>query len=90
MIVFDFFVHYEYIIYKLNNIYNMKKPQAFSLSEEVIKKLNIISKILSLNKSVIVEKQIIKFISQVENGMYDGLEDISTTVKEQYNEEINT
>lgn len=77
----------EYIIYKLYKNYNMKKAQAFSISEETIKKLNIISKVLSFNKSVIVENQIIKFIEQVENGMYDGLEKVSEKVKQEYEKE---
>ena len=65
----------------------MKKAQAFSLSEETIKKLNILSKVMGFNKSVIVENQIMKFIEQVENGMYDGIENISEKIKEEYGKE---
>lgn len=65
----------------------MKKAQAFSLSEETIKKLNILSKVMGFNKSVIVENQITKFIEQVENGMYDGIENISEKIKKEYDNE---
>lgn len=62
----------------------MKKTQAFSITEETIKKLNIISKVMGFNKSVIIENQIIKFIKQVEDGMYDGVEKVSEKIKSEY------
>ncbi|MCK9574622.1 MAG: hypothetical protein WC979_01815 [Candidatus Pacearchaeota archaeon] len=65
----------------------MKKAQAFSISEETIKKLNIVSKAMGFNKSAIVESQIIKFIKQIENGMYDGCENLSEQIKELYEKE---